>query len=89
MSKIVTFKADMNAIIINEYPYSNQSSISQENIDMDACVKSYTDIDQDVAMNDVAAETALKNCTTKYNKTSGLSYYIENGLKWITFQPKF
>ena len=31
-------------------------------------------INQDVTMNDVANETALKICTTKYNKTSGIKY---------------
>ena len=46
---------------------------------MDITTESDDDVVQDVTMNDVANETALKICTTKYNKTSGLKYISDNG----------
>ena len=49
---------------------SNKLSVAQENANMETCGESDTDVDQDVTMNDVAADTALKNCTTKYKKRS-------------------
>ena len=46
---------------------------------MDITSESDDDINQDVTMNDVANETELKMCMTKYNKTSGLKYTSDNG----------
>ena len=66
----MTFKADMNAINLNECSCSNKPSVAQENIYMDTCIEPNTDIDQDVTMNELTADTALKNCTTKYKKHS-------------------
>ena len=46
---------------------------------MDVTSESDDDVNQDVTMNDVTNETALKICTTKYNKKSGLKNISDNG----------
>ena len=58
----VTFKEDIEKINVNKYLY-NEPTVTHEN--MDITNESDDDVNQDVTMNDVANETALKICTTK------------------------